>query len=403
LSRRIIINNQDNNVVSGGVPGTARISRISKSNLTTTVNDIPVENLFFTGVPMGSFELSSDLPMTSDDDTDTRTSPREFDARMTPKWRNCASIGKVRLQGMCGSSYAKFDFAKILYKQNLIYLLTKKKNRWAVSVAAVISDRLCIKRKVSIDVSAEDLVSCCRTCWAGSDGCMGGYPDRAFTHFYTNGVVSGGGYKSNIGCKPYSFPSCFDKRGHYTKIRFASVLIILILITNLKLDFATGKCKPNGVRSPKCSKQCQPSLKKSYQRDLWKGDDKKINYQNNYRVLKSYIFNNMNYKAEEAYLLPSRNAINMLQEIKNFGPIVCEMIVYPDFKKHRGSSVYMHRPGPKSARSGHAIKIVGWGVERGVPYWIVINSWGRWWSVLSFNQFFFLFRDFNLNQNFFKK
>lgn len=25
----------------------------------------------------------------------------------------------------------------------------------------------------------------------------------------------------------------------------------------------------------------------------------------------------------------------------------------------------------------HAVKLIGWGVENGVPYWTVINSWNR--------------------------
>ncbi|VDM79476.1 unnamed protein product [Strongylus vulgaris] len=29
---------------------------------------------------------------------------------------------------------------------------------------------------------------------------------------------------------------------------------------------------------------------------------------------------------------------------------------------------------------GHAIKIIGWGVERGIPYWIVANSWNTDWG-----------------------
>jgi C1A family cysteine protease len=29
---------------------------------------------------------------------------------------------------------------------------------------------------------------------------------------------------------------------------------------------------------------------------------------------------------------------------------------------------------------GHAVKIIGWGTENGINYWIVANSWGTKWG-----------------------
>lgn len=29
---------------------------------------------------------------------------------------------------------------------------------------------------------------------------------------------------------------------------------------------------------------------------------------------------------------------------------------------------------------GHAVKMIGWGVEGGVKYWICSNSWGTGWG-----------------------
>ena len=29
---------------------------------------------------------------------------------------------------------------------------------------------------------------------------------------------------------------------------------------------------------------------------------------------------------------------------------------------------------------GHSIKIIGWGVEDGLPYWLVVNSWNEDWG-----------------------
>lgn len=42
------------------------------------------------------------------------------------------------------------------------------------------------------------------------------------------------------------------------------------------------------------------------------------------------------------------------------------------------SGVYQHVSG--SLIGGHAIKILGWGVEDGVPYWLCANSWNTDWG-----------------------
>jgi len=40
--------------------------------------------------------------------------------------------------------------------------------------------------------------------------------------------------------------------------------------------------------------------------------------------------------------------------------------------------VYKHEAG--SALGGHAVKLMGWGVEKGTPYWLVANSWNPDWG-----------------------
>jgi hypothetical protein len=66
-----------------------------------TINGIPIDDLFVTGVPLDSFENLSDLPMADMEETDPSSIPTSFDARTA--WPKCPSIGEVRAQGMCGS------------------------------------------------------------------------------------------------------------------------------------------------------------------------------------------------------------------------------------------------------------------------------------------------------------
>jgi len=42
------------------------------------------------------------------------------------------------------------------------------------------------------------------------------------------------------------------------------------------------------------------------------------------------------------------------------------------------SGVYKHVSG--SVLGGHAIRVLGWGVEDGTPYWLVANSWNSDWG-----------------------
>lgn len=62
--------------------------------------------------------------------------PENFDAR--EQWPNCPTIKQIRDQGSCGSC-------------------------WAFGAAEAMSDRSCIhsQGKVNIEVSAEDLLTCC--------------------------------------------------------------------------------------------------------------------------------------------------------------------------------------------------------------------------------------------------
>lgn len=68
--------------------------------------------------------------------------PTDFDSRK--QWPNCPSIGAIPDQSSCWSC-------------------------WAVSMASVASDRLCIQTngRVKADLSAIDLTSCCTQCGKG--------------------------------------------------------------------------------------------------------------------------------------------------------------------------------------------------------------------------------------------
>lgn len=87
----------------------------------------------------------------------------------------------------------------------------------------------------------------------------------------------------------------------------------------------------------------------------------------------------------------------MQTEIMKFGTVVIDMDFYPDFASYKSGmfnqsemvrashkacfspGVYQHAKDG-TAPNGHAMRIIGWGEENGLPYWLVANSWGTWWG-----------------------
>lgn len=85
------------------------------------------------------------------------------------------------------------------------------------------------------------------------------------------------------------------------------------------------------------------------------------------------------YKKYKAGALPQ--VLNSVEKIKESlvkdGPVETGFMVYEDFMSYK-SGIYSHSSG--KLLGGHAVKIVGYGVENGVEYWIVANSWGNSWG-----------------------
>lgn len=221
--------------------------------------------------------------------------PDEFDARV--QWPNCPTIQEVRDQGACGSC-------------------------WAFGAVEAMSDRFCI-HNVNEHVSAEDLVSCCDSC---GFGCDGGFPGSAWDYWVSDGLVSGGNYNSNQGCRPYSIQAC----EHH-------------------VNGSLPPCGPS-QDTPACEQKCEKSFNDTYKHDKHFGS-------------KSYSI--------------SSDPAQIQTEIMTNGPVEAAFTVYADFPSYR-SGVYQHKSGAELG--GHAVKILGWGVENDTPYWLVANSWNPDWG-----------------------
>ena len=194
---------------------------------------------------------------------------------------------------------------------------------WAFGAVEAMSDRLCILSGQTDQrrVSAENLLACCSSC---GFGCDGGYPAYAWRYWKSTGLPTGGLYGDKTTCQPYAFPPC----DHH-------------------IDGSYGPC--GDYNTPRCVKNCDDGNHASYVDDLMYG--------------------------ASAYSVSGEQ--NIMQEIYENGPVEASFTVYNDFPTY-SSGVYQHVSG--SALGGHAIKMLGWGVENGVKYWLCANSWNPEWG-----------------------
>ena len=87
----------------------------------------------------------------------------------------------------------------------------------------------------------------------------------------------------------------------------------------------------------------------------------------------------MRSKFKPSYLTPAQLRLRSLVFDESNEELQCRAnsLVYADFLNYK-SGVYRHTTG--SALGGHAVKMVGWGVEDGTKYWLVANSWNTHWG-----------------------
>jgi cathepsin B len=205
---------------------------------------------------------------------------------------------------------------------------------WAFGASEAGTDRICIETGNTVHLSTLDLMSCC---WECGSGCQGGYPDAAWAYFVSNGVVTGGNYHDYSWCSSYPLPICdHHVNGTYTNCALLN--------------------GGNEYNTPACPTKCdsQSTYGKAFGSDI--------------------------HQFATSYSVGSQVA-QIQTEIMTNGPVEAAFDVYADFESYK-SGVYYHISGPYLG--GHAVKILGWGTESGVDYWLIANSWNVQWGMNGF-------------------
>eukprot|EP00434_Breviolum_minutum_P038384 symbB.v1.2.034047.t1/scaffold4326.1/size41202/2 len=213
---------------------------------------------------------------------------------------------------------------------------------WAFAGAEAASDRMCIatKGKTMVPISAQDV------CFnSESDGCDGGMIDTPWSYIKSTGAVSGGQYQGTgpFGkglCSDFSLPHCHH-HGPQGKDPYP----------------AEGKPGCPSESSPQGPTKCDATAKAPHD------DFQKDKY--------SYQGKTQTASGEKA----------IQQMIMQGGPVETAFTVYSDFELYT-KGIYKHVSG--SAAGGHAVRMVGWGVDNGVKYWKIANSWNPYWGEKGF-------------------
>lgn len=209
---------------------------------------------------------------------------------------------------------------------------------WAFGAAEAASDRMCIATNgsISVPLSAQDVCFC-----ASKNGCGGGDTDTPWSYIKETGAVSGGQYQGTgpFGaglCSDFSLPHCHH-HGPQGSDPYPS-------------DGAVG-CPSE--KSPACPSACDTTASSAHG---------------------SFLADKYSFKGE---VVTAKGEQQMQQMLMAGGPMEVSMDVWEDFENYAGG-IYHHVKG--QWMGGHAVKLVGWGVENGAKYWKVANSWNPYWG-----------------------
>jgi len=259
--------------------------------------------------------------------------PDEFDS--ATNWPQCAKvITDIRDQSNCGCC-------------------------WAFAGTSAASDRLCIATNASIMVplSAQDVCFC-----SSMNGCGGGQIDTPWDHISSKGAVTGGQQKfSGTGtdpdnfsggafCSDFSLPHCHH-HGPVGKDPFP----------------AEGAPGCPSESSPSCPSECGSSAKAPHNTF---GSDK-------YTFTAGKSGRKLLGGGGGGGVQRASGESGIQKAIMEGGPVETAFTVYTDFANY-ASGIYHHVSG--GVEGGHAVRIVGWGVESGNKYWKVANSWNPYWG-----------------------
>nr|XP_018914549.1 PREDICTED: cathepsin B-like cysteine proteinase 4 [Bemisia tabaci] len=202
------------------------------------------------------------------------------------------------------------------------------------AIAAVMSDRYCIYTNGTFRdrLSQETLLGCGELCTAD--------PFQYYSWLYAKetGIPTGGPHGSSKGCMPYTYAGC-DHSSWYTDSK------------GLAGKNKMNACKGQLIFDHDCPKKCS---NQKYKTPIDK-DRKKLT----------------------TFYMTSRNEFCIRNEIMAYGSVLTSVIMYNDFLE-KPDGIFQKKTDRKFLAWDKFFKIIGWGEENGIKYWLCVHTWDTW-------------------------
>ncbi|XP_072161129.1 cathepsin B-like cysteine proteinase 3 isoform X2 [Bemisia tabaci] len=149
-------------------------------------------------------------------------------------------------------------------------------------------------------------------------------------------VEDEGPCRTDTGCVPFTYPAC-DHTSWYNEKGLGKKRM--------------NPCKGQLIFDHDCPTKC---TNEKYKKSLDK-DRKKLTA--HYRL--------------------SRNEFSIRNEIMTYGPVMTSVMMYDDFLE-KPDGIFQNKKDRRFLILDKFIKIIGWGEEKGIKYWLCMNTWDSW-------------------------
>ncbi|XP_018914584.2 cathepsin B [Bemisia tabaci] len=198
-------------------------------------------------------------------------------------------------------------------------------------ISSVLTDRYCIFTNGTWKerFSQEMLIGCAELCTGNSVQYF------SWNYAKSQGLPTGGTHGSGKGCVPYTLPACDHTPWYKTE----------------GLNRETVSPCQGIIFDHDCPKKC---TNVKYKTPI---DKDRVQPTTFYHMLKSEFY--------------------VRNEIMNYGPVMARVHLFDDFLE-QPVGIWEEKPGRKRVGWLKYFKIIGWGTENGIKYWLCVHTWDTW-------------------------